>query len=375
MKNHKIRVGIVGLQPGRSWAAVAHIPALRYLSDEFEIVGVANSSLKSSRAAADACGIPQAFESVSEMVASADIDLIVVTVKVPGHYGVLEKVLSAGKHVYCEWPLAKNLVEAQALAELARQKRVLAVIGTQSRMNPAVRGLARLVKSGYIGKLRSVTVSGWGRIWGDVIESLATDEYLLKRENGATMLTIPFAHTLAAFQDVHGDIASLSSVLETRIPHVYAPETEQYVSMNAADQIIVTGLMNSGAPFSIHFRGGEPRGTEGFVWDIHGSEGDLRVTGENGMTQIMALTLTGGRGAEERLSPLPIPEDRSVPAEPVSGNVARIYRRLAADLRNGTRTAPDFEDAVRLHRLIDIIVRASKSGERLPAAVSNRELP
>jgi predicted dehydrogenase len=375
MNNRKIRIGIVGLQPGRSWAAVAHIKALQHLSDDFEIVGVANSNLESSRAAAAACGIPMAFDGVSQMAASPHIDLIVVTVKVPGHYAVLKEVLSAGKPVYCEWPLGRNLQEAQTLAELAREKKVLAVIGTQARVSPAVQELTRLVKGGYVGDLRSVSVSGWGRIWGDVIESIATDGYLLKRENGATMLTIPFAHTLAAFQDVHGDIASLSSILETRIPQVFAPETGQYVSMDAADQIIVTGLMKSGAPFSIHFRGGEPRGTEGLVWDIHGSEGDLRVTGENGMTQIMPLTLTGARGEEKKHSPMPVPADSTVPAEHISGNVARIYKRLAADLRNGTRTAPDFDDAVRLHYLLDTIIRAGKNGQRLPVEVSNRELP
>lgn len=372
---NKIRVGIVGLQPGRSWAAVAHIPALQHLSDDFDIVGVANSSIESSRAAAAACGIPVAYNSVSDMAASPDIDLIVVTVKVPGHYSVVSEVLKAGKHVYCEWPLGKNLQEAQSLAALACEKNVLAVTGTQARVNPAVRELARLVKNGYVGKLRSVSVSGWGRIWGDRIESLATDEYLLRRENGATMLTIPFAHTLAAFQDVLGDITRVSAILETRIPQVYAPETGQYVSMDAADQIIVTGIVTSGAPFSVHFRGGEPRGTEGFVWDIHGSEGDLRITGENGMTQIMPLTLSGSRREDKTLHPLPVPEDKTVPAELVSGNVARIYQRLADDLRNGTRSAPDFDDAVALHTLLDTIIHASHSGERLPVPVHNRELP
>lgn len=371
----KIKVGIVGLQPGRSWAALAHIPALQHLSDDFEIAGVANSGIESSRAAAAACGIPVAYDSVSDMAASPDIDLIVVTVKVPGHFSVLREVLHAGKHVYCEWPLGKNLQEAEALAALAREKNVLAVTGTQARVNPAIRELARLAKSGYVGTLRSVSISGWGKIWGDRIESLATDEYLLRRENGATMLTIPFAHTLAAFQDVLGDITSVSSILETRIPQVYAPETGQYVSMDAADQIIVTGTLIGGAPFSIHFRGGEPRDSRGFVWDIHGSEGDLRITGENGMTQIMPLTLTGARGNDKTLHPLPVPDDDTVPAGLVSGNVARIYQRLAADLRNGTRTAPDFDDALELHTLLDIIVRASKSGERLPVSVHNRELP
>ena len=54
MNQQKFRVGIVGLQPGRSWAAMAHLPALRHLSDDFDVVGVANSSHASAQAAAAA---------------------------------------------------------------------------------------------------------------------------------------------------------------------------------------------------------------------------------------------------------------------------------------------------------------------------------
>jgi len=42
LKRH--RVGIVGLEPGRSWAALAHLPALRALKDDYEVIGVANRS-------------------------------------------------------------------------------------------------------------------------------------------------------------------------------------------------------------------------------------------------------------------------------------------------------------------------------------------
>jgi hypothetical protein len=48
MTGQRFGVGIVGLQPGRSWAARAHIPALRALSESYEIVGVANTSLASA---------------------------------------------------------------------------------------------------------------------------------------------------------------------------------------------------------------------------------------------------------------------------------------------------------------------------------------
>ena len=97
MEKRKIRVGIIGLQPKRSWAAVAHLPGLRRLSDKFEIVGVANRRYESTLAAARECKIPQAFKSVAELVQSPDIDLVTVTVRVPNHKEVLEQALAAGK--------------------------------------------------------------------------------------------------------------------------------------------------------------------------------------------------------------------------------------------------------------------------------------
>ena len=49
MTEQRFRVGIVGLERGRGWAARAHVPALRALSDSYEIVGVANTSLTSAQ--------------------------------------------------------------------------------------------------------------------------------------------------------------------------------------------------------------------------------------------------------------------------------------------------------------------------------------
>jgi hypothetical protein len=58
---------------------------LRALSDDFELAGVANTSLASARPAAAAFGLPRAFKSTAELVASPDVDVVVVTVKVPCH--------------------------------------------------------------------------------------------------------------------------------------------------------------------------------------------------------------------------------------------------------------------------------------------------
>src|SRR5580700_1004395 len=101
----RFRVGIVGLSAERGWGSTAHIPALRALSDVYEIAGVANTSLASAKSAAAAYDIPCAFECVAELIASPYIDVVIVTVKVPYHREVVTAALGAGKAVYCEWPL------------------------------------------------------------------------------------------------------------------------------------------------------------------------------------------------------------------------------------------------------------------------------
>ena len=50
--------------------------------------------------------------------------------------------------------------------------------------------------------------------------------------------------------------------------------------MDADDQVVVAGRLEIGAVLSVHFRGGE-EGT-GLMWEINGTKGDLKITGNFG---------------------------------------------------------------------------------------------
>lgn len=377
MTAQRFRVGIVGLQAPRSWAARAHLPALASLPGLFEVAGVANSSRASAEAAAAACGIPRAFGSVAELVASPDVDIVAVTVKVPHHRALVRAAIEAGKHVYCEWPLGNGLAEAEEMASLARARGVLAVVGTQARVAPGILHLRRLIADGFVGQVLSTTLSANGRSWGASIDHQSTSAYLLDQANGATMLSIPVGHTLAALRDVLGDFREVSAVIANRRTQVLALDTGAVLPMSAPDQVLVSGVLADGAPASIHFRGGEARGVPGLVWDINGSEGDLRVTAASGHTQMVQLSLEGGRGDDRTLRPIEVPavERSGGLADPIPGNVARMYARMAHDLQRGTHTAPCFEDAVELHRLIAAIEEAAAQGTRVWPRSVNRVLP
>src|SRR5256885_7453260 len=115
----RIRIGIIGANPDRGWAAQAHIPALKSLTDDFEITALSTSRRESADVASKLFGVPVAFDNHQDLVNSAVVDVVAVTVRVPYHLELATAALNAGKVVYCEWPLGNGLSEARYLASLA----------------------------------------------------------------------------------------------------------------------------------------------------------------------------------------------------------------------------------------------------------------
>jgi predicted dehydrogenase len=143
-------------------------------------------------------------------------------------------------------------------------------------------------------------------------------------------------------------------------------DTRESRPMAADDQVGVTGLLEGGAAFSIHYRGGSSRGTN-LLWEINGTEGDLQLTAAGGQAQIFELEVRGGRGAQSALELLPVPAEYrwSPPQVPgPSTNVAQAYARFARDYRDGTRLCPTFDDAVTRHRMLHAIETAAATGQR-----------
>jgi predicted dehydrogenase len=359
----KIRVGIIGANPDRGWAAQAHIPALTSLSDDFEITALSTSRRESADAAGERFGVPVAFDNHQDLVNSPTVDVVAVTVKVPYHLELATAALAAGKAVYCEWPLGNGLKEAQRMAALANKKGVLAVAGLQARSAPPVAYVRDLIAQGYVGEVLSSTLIGSGMGWGPTVEPF--NAYLNDKKNGATMLSIALGHAADALCHCLGEVRELSATMTVRRKTFTIAETGESKPMTAEDQVCVSGLLEGGAAVSIHYRGGISRGTN-LLWEINGTEGDLQLTSAGGQPQIFELELRGGNGAQSSLELLPVPEQYrwSPPQGPgPSTNVAQAYARFARDYREGTHLCPTFEDAVTRHRMLDAIETSAASGQ------------
>src|SRR5437773_613652 len=231
----RIRVGIISANPERGWAAQAHIPAFRSLADDFEIPALSTSRRESADAASKLFGVPAAFDNHQELVNSAAVDVVAVTVKVPSHLELASAALEAGKAVYCEWPLGNGLHEAETLAALARKNGVLAVAGLQARSAPPVAYVHDLIREGYVGEVLSTTLVGSGMGWGPTVESF--NAYMNDKRNGATMLSIGLGHAADALCHCLGEVRELSATMTTRRRSFTVAGTNEQKPMNADDQV------------------------------------------------------------------------------------------------------------------------------------------
>jgi predicted dehydrogenase len=361
-------VGIIGVSPVRGWAAIAHIPALRALPN-YEIRALSAHSAESARAVGEAFGVRAVFSDYEQLVIQPDVDLVAVTVKAPHHRELVVAALAAGKAVYCEWPLGRDLDEARAMAGLAAEKGVHTVVGLQARQAPAIEFVRQLLRDGYVGEVLSTTMIGLS-IPGDVVGQ--PNAYMLDKMNGANLLTIPVGHSLDLLNYVLGEFVELSALSDVRRPLITIEETREQVVKTAVDQVAVIGTLTSGATASIHIREAVAGGT-GFLWEINGTDGTLRITADAALPEIFPLTVTGAQGRNEPAQ-LAVPTAltqkwptlRGIQGSPAF-NVARAYAAFAGDIANGTHSVPNFADAVRRHEVIAAIERSAASGKRVKA--------
>ncbi len=360
----KIRVGIVGatVTPGGSgWGAHAHVPALQALH-AYELTAVCTAHEETATASKEAFGAKLAFHNFDDMLGHADVDLVAVVVRVPGHLDLVMRALHAGRAVFCEWPLGASVAEAEQMANLAQELRLRTAVGLQARSDPTLMYARELVEQGHVGEILSVNASyisqavterGAGRIWQ------------ADRRNGANTLTIAGGHAIDALCFVLGEFAEVSARLATKITQWHNPDTGETIKVDSPDWISVHGRLERGAEVSF-LVATQPFNPSGSRLEIYGSEGTLVISG--GSANTGPNQLQGARG-KEPLAAMPPPERFTLApdATPAGSprNVAQAYVRIAQAVAADTSYTPDFAHAVKRHKLIEMLERSSAEGRTM----------
>jgi predicted dehydrogenase len=339
----------------RSWAETAHLPYWKK-SDRYDIVSLQNTSKEGAERAVAHHKLPNnpaCYGDIESLVKDTNVNMIAVSVKVPLHASAIRPALEAGRDVFSEWPLGKNLAETQELATLAKEKGVRTMIGLQARQNPVIRKVKDLVQGGEIGTVLGSTLTGYGGIFAAPVPD--NQSYLLEIENGANILSIPLAHTLDAVCYALGELSSLVATLANNQPRILLQSGET-VDKTAHDFISFSGILerDDGVLSVVYQAGSSPIGKD-LLWEIYGSKGTLVVQGNTGHGQMATLTLKATNSSGELV------EVEGLEQGGPSYNVGKAWEAYAATDDH----PPNFDDAVARHRLIDAIYRSDEKGKRV----------
>ena len=360
--SNPLRVGLIGAT-GR-WGPRAHIPALKRLP-EIDLYALCTAHADTAQAAGDKYGVKRVYSDDAALNSDDRVEAVAVAVRVPKHYALTKNALEAGKHVYCEWPLGATLKESEELAALARKMKVRTMVGLQRRASPAYLRLRELVQEGYVGKVLSVHMVQMG---SGVLTRTADRTWQRDVALGANTQTITFGHSMDALCMVAGELTEVSAVVSTQVPQWFETDTKKYVDVTSPDNIMLVGRLENGAVVNAHV-GVHPYHGSGYRLEIYGTEGTLAMIGGGEAGQEGKRVILGGRKDDKALQPLPIPDRlKWVPQEVQKleepYDVGQMWANFAKAIRGDTRIEPDFDSAVRRHRMLDAISRASETGQR-----------
>src|SRR4051812_6791613 len=117
-----------------------------------------------------------------------------------------------------------------------------------------------------------------------------------RQDHGANILTIAVGHSLDILGRLLGELADLSALTGLRRPLLAIEEAGEQIGKTAPDQVAVIGTLTSGAAASV--REAVAGGT-GFLWDLNGTQGSLRMTADAAYPEIFPLTVAGARGTSD----------------------------------------------------------------------------
>jgi predicted dehydrogenase len=148
---HIVRWGILGT--GKIARAMAN--GLRDAPGA-QLVAVASRSSAGAQAFGTEFGIERCHGAYQALADDPGVDVIYIATPHTLHAENALMCLAAGKHVVCEKPFTMNAREAQAVVDLAREKKLFLMEAMWSRFLPAVQEARRIIASGEIGVVRQV---------------------------------------------------------------------------------------------------------------------------------------------------------------------------------------------------------------------------
>lgn len=183
-----------------------HLDAIKQIGG-VEVVSLTGRDIEATRATAARYGIPHATTDLADALAQPGVDAAILCTPTQMHARQAIQCLQAGKHVQVEIPLADNLKDAEAVADVQKKTGLVCMVGHTRRFNPSHQWVHRKIRAGelkiqqmdvqtYFFRRSNMNALGQPRSW--------TDHLLWHHA----------AHTVDLFQYQTGESVTIANAIE-----------------------------------------------------------------------------------------------------------------------------------------------------------------
>jgi predicted dehydrogenase len=144
--------------------------------------------------------------------------------------GLLAKALKAGKHVYCEKPIATDLKQALEISKIANASGLKHGAVQDKLFLPGLRKLDMLRRSGFFGKMLSVRIEfGYWVFEGD-LQPIQRPSWNYRAEDGGGIILDMVCHWRYVLDNLFGEVQSVSCIGATHIPQRWDEAGQPYTA-------------------------------------------------------------------------------------------------------------------------------------------------
>ncbi len=317
-------------------------------------------------------GFARSTTNYMDVVNDPKVELISVCVPNAVHKEISIAALNAGKHVWCEKPMATDLAEAEEMLEAARSSKCQTMLGYNYTQNPLVQSVRKLVEEGAIGR-----VTGFHGIY-DVDNEADPDRphsWRMNREaSGSGANADVMCHLLSIAHLMTGsEVTRVVGDYDTVYKHRSDPKNPgQTLPVDNDDVCTALAHFANGIKGTLRVSRVAWGRKCGLRWEIHGSQGMIYHDQER-LNEIKIFTRSDDprqQGFKTILSgPYHPPYDAFLPNAGhslgfIDVKVCELNKLLVA-IKTGNPAWPNFEDGIKIERVMDAIDRSALSGQWL----------
>jgi predicted dehydrogenase len=337
-------------------ARLRHIPAFHEAARRgtAQLVAVCDPVAAALEAAGEQAGDVARYEDYRDVLARDDIDLVTIATPNSHHEPIAVAALEAGKHVFCEKPLALSLDGARTMAAAAHAANRVTGVNHRYRWVPAARYLKELVAGGEAGEVRQIFMNYFNAL---VVDPSTPIQWRQTRAEGGGVLADIGSHLIDLALWLLGPIRRVRCDLRT-FTHERPTATGEMARVDVDDAATCQLEFASGAVGIMNVSGVCLGRINHQRIELYGTQGgivyEIDRTGDVGGDR---LHVCFGAAQHRTVGMAPaqtLPRHAGTPLDPLLDFFQAIH--------DGRPAAVTFDDAVRVQAVLDAAERSAAAG-------------